>query len=80
MTEKMERGKSTRFDLNSRFWKTFLLVLAVLLTFAGPTYIVYVVFLRILNIDYIVSMVSGLALFVVGLGLLWYLIKRKIIS
>jgi divalent metal cation (Fe/Co/Zn/Cd) transporter len=41
---------------------------------------VYVVFLRILNIDYIVSMVSGLALFVVGLGLLWYLIKRKIIS
>jgi hypothetical protein len=80
MTEKMEKGKSTRFDLNSRFWKTFLLVLAVLLTFAGPTYIVYVVFLRILNIDYIVSMVSGLALFVVGLGLLWYLIKRKIIS
>jgi hypothetical protein len=80
MTEKMEKSKSTRFDLNSRFWKTFLLVLAVLLTFAGPTYIVYVVFLRILKIDYIVSMASGFALFVIGLGLLWYLIKRKIIS
>jgi hypothetical protein len=76
----MEKSKSTRFDLNSRFWKTFLLVLAVLLTFAGPTYIVYVVFLRILKIDYIVSMASGFALFVIGLGLLWYLIKRKIIS
>jgi hypothetical protein len=80
MTEKKEKGKSTRLDLNSKFWKTFLVILAVLLTFAGPTYIVYVVFLKILNIDYIVSMVSGFALFMAGLVLIWYLIKRKIIS
>jgi hypothetical protein len=80
MTEKKEKSKTTRFDLNSKFWKTFLVILAVLLTFAGPTYLVYVVFLKILKIDYIVSMASGFALFIVGLALIWYLIKRKIIS
>jgi hypothetical protein len=80
MTEKKEKSKSTRLDLNSKFWKTFLVILAVLLTFAGPTYIVYVVFLKFLDMDYIVSMVSGFALFIVGLVLIWYLIKCKVIS
>jgi len=80
MTEKKQKSKSTRLDLNSKFWKTFLIVLAVFLTFAGPTYIVYVVFLKILKMDYAVSMASGFALFIVGLVLIWYLIKRKVIS
>jgi hypothetical protein len=80
MTEKKEKSKSTRLDLNSKFWKTFLVILAVFLTFAGPTYMVYVVFLKILKMDYIVSMTSGFALFIVGLVFIWYLIKRKVIS
>lgn len=83
MTEKKQKSKSRisiRLDLSSKFWKTFLLILAVFLTFAGPTYIVYVVFLKILKMDYVVSMASGFALFIVGLVLIWYLIKRKVIS
>jgi len=83
MTEKKQKSKSRisiRLDLSSKFWKTFLIVLAVFLTFAGPTYIVYVVFLKILKMDYVVSMASGFALFIVGLVLIWYLIKRKVIS
>jgi hypothetical protein len=80
MTEKKEKSKSTRLDLNSKFWKTFLVILAVFLTFAGPTYVVYVVFLKILKMDYAVSIASGFALFIVGLVLIWYLIKRKVIS
>jgi hypothetical protein len=80
MTEKKQKSKSTRLDLNSKFWKTFLIVLAVFLTFAGPTYIVYVVFLKILKMDYAVSMASGFALFIVGLVLIWYLIKNKVLS
>ncbi len=52
MTEKKQKSKSTRLDLNSKFWKTFFIVLAVFLTFAGPTYIVYVVFLKILKMNY----------------------------
>ncbi len=82
MNEKTQENKSRtsiRLDLSSRFWKTFLIVLAVFLTFAGPTYIVYAL-LNVLKIDYFVSMASGFALFIVGLVLIWYLIKRKVIS
>jgi len=77
--EKQKGGISAKFNLTSRFRKTFLIVLAAFLTFAGPTYVVYVL-LDVLEIDYAVSMVSGFALFIAGLVLIWYLIKNKIIS
>jgi hypothetical protein len=63
----------------SKFWRTFIVMLTALLTFVGPTYLVYVL-LNTLEINYAVSMVSGFALFVVGLALIWYLIKSKVIS
>jgi len=68
-----------RLDLSSKFWKTLLTVLAAFLTFAGPTYMVYVL-MNILKIGYFVSMISGFVLFIVGLLLIWYLIRKKIIS
>ncbi|MDH7477296.1 MAG: hypothetical protein QHH17_02815, partial [Candidatus Bathyarchaeota archaeon] len=70
--------ESGKFDLNSKFWRTLLLVLAALLTFGGP-YVVYVLNI-VLEIDLAVSMVSGFALFMVGLVLIWRLIKRGVIS
>ena len=82
MTDKKGKSKSkisARLDLSSKFWKTLLTVLAAFLTFAGPTYMVYV-FINILKIDYIISMSSGIILFIAGLVLIWYLIKNKIIS
>jgi hypothetical protein len=82
MNEKKQKSKSRisiRLDLSSKFWKTFLVVLAVFLTFAGPTYIVYAL-LNVVKMNYFVSMVSGFALFLVGLVFIWYLIKRKVIS
>jgi hypothetical protein len=82
MNEKKQRSRgrvSVRLDLSSRFWKTFLIVLAAILTFAGPTYVVYAL-LKILKMDYFVSMISGFALFIAGLVLLLYLIKNKVIS
>jgi hypothetical protein len=82
MNEKKQKGKgrvSVRLDLSSRFWKTFLIVLAAVLTFAGPTYVVYAL-VNILKINYAVSMISGFALFIAGLVLVWYLIKSKVIS
>ena len=56
-----------------------MVVLAAFLTFAGPTYVVYI-FLNILKISYAVSMGSGIIFFITGLVLIWYLIKNKIIS
>ena len=69
----------TRLDLSSKFWKTVLTVLAAFLTFAGPTYMVYI-FINIMKIDYFVSITSGIVLFIAGLALIWYLIRKKIIS
>lgn len=78
--EKLGAGKkSFGFDLNSKFWKTFLTLLVVMLMFAGPTYVV-LAFWRVLDLDYVLSMVSGFSLFLIGLALLMLLIKRKIIS
>lgn len=82
MSQKKEKNKakiSTRLDLSSKSWKTFLTVLAAFLTFAGPTYIVYAL-IKILEIDYLISMVSGIVLFIAGLALIWYMIRSKIIS
>jgi len=74
-----EEQKGKGGIMSSRNWKTFLVLLAALLTFAGPTYVVYV-FLNMLDMNYFVAMASGFALFVVGLVLIWYLIRRKILS
>lgn len=82
MNEKKQKSKSkisVKFDLSSKFWKTFLVLLAAFLTFAGPTYIPYVL-IGILEVDYAVSMVSGFILLIVGLVLIRYLIKNKVIS
>jgi cytochrome c oxidase assembly factor CtaG len=76
---KKKTGTSARLDLSSKFWKTLLTVLAAFLTFAGPTYMVYML-RNILKIDYFVSMISGFVLLVAGLVLIWYLIRKKIIS
>jgi hypothetical protein len=78
--EKLGAGKkSSGFDLNSKFWKTFLVLLAMGLMFVGPTYAVLALW-KVLDLDYTLSMVSGFSLFVVGLALLLFLINRKVIS
>jgi len=82
MNEKRNKKRwtaTTRLDLDSKFWKTFMIVLAAFLTFAGPTYIIYA-FVNILKIDYFISMASGIILFLAGLVIIWYLTKKKIIS
>ena len=65
------------FDINSKFMRTSLLIVAVLLIFAGPTYVPYV--LISLNIYYWASVLVGLALLIVGLVLLWFLVRKKIV-
>jgi hypothetical protein len=74
MTEDESAGM---FDINSKFMRTALLIVSVLLIFAGPTYVPYV--LTSLNINYWASILVGLALLIVGLLLLWFLIRKKIV-
>jgi len=65
------------FDINSKFMRTTLLIVSVLLIFTGPTYVPYL--LTSLNINYWASVLVGLALLIVGLVLLWFLIRKKIV-
>ncbi|MEM2688683.1 MAG: hypothetical protein QXR01_02405 [Candidatus Bathyarchaeia archaeon] len=76
MDEDLKAGEKQTLSLNSKFWKTVLISLAAVLIFAGPTYMV-LIFWRVLDIDYALSMVAGLLLFLVGMGLLAFLIKRR---
>jgi hypothetical protein len=76
--EKQKTGGSSRLDLNSKYWKAFLVVLAAILTFGGP-YAVYAL-VNILELSYVVSATAGFVLFAAGLILIWYLIRKKVIS
>ena len=79
MVENEESNNVGRFDVSSKFWRVFLVIVAVFLIFAGPTYFSYLLF-EILNVDYSASMVSGFALLIAGLLLMWFLIRKKIIT
>jgi hypothetical protein len=78
--DKNNEGKSSGgFDVSSKFWRIFLVIVAALLIFAGPTYVPYLL-VDILKVNYAASIASGLALLIIGLVLMWYLIRKKIIT
>lgn len=79
MAGKDESGVIANGIGNSKFSRIFLTLFAVVLIFAGPTYIPYVL-ADILNVNYVVSVVTGLILFIAGLLLLWFLVKKKIVT
>jgi hypothetical protein len=65
--------------INSKFMKVALTIFAAFLIFAGPTYITYLLS-DILKANYIVSIAMGAGLFIVGIVMLVYLIKKKVIK
>ncbi len=79
MVENDESNNVGKFDVSSKFWRVLLVIVAVFLIFAGPTYISYLLF-NILNVNYVASIVSGFTLFIVGLFLMWFLIRKKIVT
>ena len=68
-----------RFDLSSKFMRVLLILVAALLIFAGPTYVPYLL-TGLLDVNQAASMVFGFVLLIVGLALMWYLIRKKIIE
>lgn len=69
----------TENNVNSKFLRVLLIIVTVVLIFAGPTYVPYILS-AILNLNYVASMVSGFALFIVGLILTLFLIRKKIVT
>lgn len=78
MDNPQNRGKRSRINWSSRSRKTVLIIISAILTFIGPTYTVYLL-VNTLKIGYVVSMAAGFALFMVGLGLIGYMYKKKMI-
>ncbi|MCL5876974.1 MAG: hypothetical protein M1540_04080 [Candidatus Bathyarchaeota archaeon] len=64
--------------MDSKFSKIALTVVAVLLIFVGPTYVPYL--LNSVGLEYFASIGLGLVLFIVGLVMLIYLIRKKVIT
>jgi hypothetical protein len=77
MTENDEKVQVGYLD--SKFMKVVMTIVTVFLIFVGPTYIVYLMS-DILKLDYIASISVGAFLFIVGLVLLIFLIRRKVIE
>ena len=77
MTENEENTSVT--GIYSKFWRITLVILSMLLIFVGPTYVPYVM-VHIIKIHYFISIGVGLILFIVGIVLMLFLIRKKLIT
>ena len=77
----VENDKNSDIELviDSKFLRILLIIAAVFLLFAGPTYIPYLLS-NILEVGSFVSVIVGFVLFAAGIFLLVFLIRKKIIS
>ncbi len=62
----------------SKFTRIAFIIISMVLIFAGPTYVPYL--MTKVNIDYVVSTGVGAVLFIAGLAFMMYLVKKKIIT
>lgn len=67
----------TQTLLSSKFWRTLLTLVSVILIFAGPTYGIYALAV-LLKVNLAASAATGFVLFLVGITLMWYLLKNKV--
>ena len=74
-----ENESTSMFDINSTAVRSILIIISVLLIFAGPTYVPYVMS-DLAGINYYASITIGGVLLVVGLLLMFFLIRKKVIT
>jgi hypothetical protein len=77
MTDKNENIQVSGID--SKLMRVVLTVVTVLMLFVGPTYLPYLLS-EVLKIDYFASISIGAVLFIVGLLMLVYLIRQKVVE
>jgi hypothetical protein len=61
----------------SKFTRIALTIISMLLIFAGPTYVPYI--MTEISINYFASIGVGAILFVVGIVMMLYLVQKKVI-
>ena len=77
MTENKDNVQVSALD--SKFTRVALIVVSVLLIFVGATYVPYLM-ADILKMDYVASVAAGGLLFIVGLVMLVFLIRKKVVE
>ncbi len=77
MTENNENMQVSSLD--SKFMKVAMTIVSVFLIFVGSTYVPYLM-ADVLKIDYAASVLVGAVLFIVGLVLLIFLVRKKVIE
>ena len=75
----MVENEDFGFAADSKFMRVLLIIVTALLIFAGPTYVPYVLS-RVLNISSAAATIAGFILFIVGLFLMLFLVRKKIVS
>ncbi len=63
----------------SKFLRVAMILLSVVLLFVGPTYIPYLM-TNSLGLNLVVSSITGFVLFLAGIIILIYLIRKKVIT
>ncbi len=74
-----ENEDKVEVESMSKFNKILLTIVAAVLIFVGPTY-VPAALSDSLRLDYVVSIIIGAVLFVLGIAVLVYLIRKKVIT
>jgi hypothetical protein len=74
----MVENEDVGFAADSKFMRVLLIIVTALLIFAGPTYVPYV--LTSVNVSSAAATIAGFALFIVGLFLMLFLVRKKIVS
>ena len=77
MTENDENENVT--GIYSKFWRIVLVLFSMILIFLGPTYVPYAM-VHVIKIHYFVSVGAGFVLFIVGMALMLFLIRKKLIT
>jgi hypothetical protein len=78
MTENQENQTIDTGFLNSKFGRTLLTIISVVLIFAGPTYVIYGLAV-ILKMNLVASFAVGFVLLIIGLVMMRYLAKKNIV-
>ena len=78
MTENEEIDAATGF-MASKFGKVLITIVSVFLIFAGPTYVVYGLSVLV-GVNGYAAFAVGFVLFIIGLVMMRYLLKNKVVT
>jgi len=76
----MENNENVEVSgIESKFTRIALTIVTVFLIFIGPTYIPYLL-ANVLGMEYVASIGIGVVLFILGIVMLFFLVRKKVVT